>query len=90
MRSALREDTQPWYKEPWPWILMAGPAIVIVACIYTIYLAFNHFDEPFTSGAYKRGLQVLPTEKQVQVETNAKKEVQPPTAVNSANTSKSE
>lgn len=65
MRSALREDTQPWYKEPWPWLLMAGPAIVIVACIYTIYLAFNHFDEPLVGGAYKRGLQILPAEKQI-------------------------
>ena len=27
--SAAR--TQPWYREPWPWILMAGPAIVVVA-----------------------------------------------------------
>ena len=24
-------DKQPWYKEPWPWILMAGPGIVVVA-----------------------------------------------------------
>ena len=68
MRAALREDTQPWYKEPWPWILMAGPAIVMVACLYTIYLAFNHFDEPFIGGAYKKGLQILPVEKAAQVD----------------------
>lgn len=67
MRSALREDTQPWYKEPWPWLLMAGPAIVIVACIFTIYLAFSRFDQPLTGGAEKRGLQVVPTQKTEQI-----------------------
>ena len=79
MRAALREDTQPWYKEPWPWILMSGPAIVIVACIYTIYLAFTHFDEPMIGGAYKRGLQVLPTEQTEQLKEQDKKEVLAPT-----------
>lgn len=58
--ARVREDKNPWYKEPWPWILMSGPAIVVVACIYTIYLAFSHFDQPL-SGATKRGLQVLPS-----------------------------
>lgn len=67
MRSALREDTQPWYKEPWPWLLMAGPAIVVVACIFTIYLAFSRFDQPLTGGAEKRGLQVVPTQKTEQM-----------------------
>lgn len=89
MRSALREDTQPWYKEPWPWILMAGPAIVMVACFYTIYLAFTQFDEPLTGGAYKKGLQILPTEKRIQVEKADQKEIQPPTATSSTS-SKSE
>jgi len=22
---------KPWYREPWPWLLMAGPATVLVA-----------------------------------------------------------
>lgn len=56
----VREDKGPWYKEPWPWLLMAGPAIVVVACIYTIYLAVANFDEPLSGGAVKRGLQVVP------------------------------
>ncbi len=28
-------DKQPWYREPWPWILMAGPVIVIIAGVIT-------------------------------------------------------
>lgn len=86
MRSALREDTQPWYKEPWPWLLMAGPAIVMVACIYTIYLAFNHYDEPLIGGAYKRGLQILPAEKKIQMQSSENKEIQAPTAATDSST----
>lgn len=68
MRSArVREDTKPWYKEPWPWILMSGPAIVVVACIVTIYLAFANFDQPM-SGAVKQGLQILPSTQADQAE----------------------
>ena len=35
----------PWYREPWPWILMAGPAIVVVAGAFTMTLAFTTADE---------------------------------------------
>ncbi len=34
----------PWYREPWPWLLMSGPATVIVAGIYTSVLAFSGTD----------------------------------------------
>ena len=26
----------PWYREPWPWLLMSGPALVIVGAKDTI------------------------------------------------------
>jgi len=52
-------DKRPWYKEPWPWILMAGPALAMVGCIVTIYLAMTHFaDEPIFDGGVRRGLVV--------------------------------
>jgi len=28
--------TKPWYRERWPWILMSGPAAVLVAGSATI------------------------------------------------------
>ena len=30
---------KPWYREPWPWIMMAGPAAVVVAGAVTMWLA---------------------------------------------------
>ena len=26
-------ETRPWYREPWPWIFIAGPASAVVAGI---------------------------------------------------------
>lgn len=53
------EGSKPWWREPWPWILMAGPAIAIVACIITIVLAFqNTGNQVIDDGGVKRGLVV--------------------------------
>ena len=48
----------PWYKEPWPWILMSGPAAVIVAGIATTWIAFASADGLVADDYYKRGLAV--------------------------------
>ena len=49
---------QPWYREPWPWILMAGPAAVIVAGAVTIWLAVTSSDGLVADDYYKRGLAI--------------------------------
>ena len=50
--------SQPWYREPWPWILMAGPAAVIVAGAVTIWLAVSTSDGLVADDYYKRGLSI--------------------------------
>ena len=35
---------RPWYREPWPWLLAAGPAAVVAAGAVTIWLAVSHPD----------------------------------------------
>jgi uncharacterized protein len=54
----LRGDSKPWYKEPWPWILMTGPAIVIVAGFVTAWLAIISNDGLVTDDYYKQGLAI--------------------------------
>ena len=50
---------KPWWREPWPWFLMAGPALAIVGCAITIFLAVSNFsDQPILEGGMKRGLVV--------------------------------
>ena len=47
---------RPWYREPWPWLLAAGPFIVVVAGIYTAWLAIKSNDGLVTDDYYKKGL----------------------------------
>ena len=49
---------QPWYREPWPWILMSGPAAVIVAGSITAWVAFASADGLVADDYYKRGLAI--------------------------------
>lgn len=54
----LKNDKRPWYKEPWPWILMAGPGVVIVAGIITTVIAVQTSDGLVSDDYYKQGLSV--------------------------------
>lgn len=50
---------EPWWRQRWPWLLMLGPAVAIVACAITIALAVQNFsDQPIYDGGIKRGLVV--------------------------------
>lgn len=51
--------SRAWYKEPWPWIVMSGPAIVVVAGFYTFYLAVNTQDTLVTDDYYKEGKNII-------------------------------
>ena len=53
-----RHPAQPWYREPWPWILMSGPAAVIAAGVVTIWLAYSTSDGLVADDYYKRGLAI--------------------------------
>jgi hypothetical protein len=49
---------KPWYREPWPWLLMAGPALVIVAGVITSIIAFRGSDGLIAEDYYKQGLAI--------------------------------
>jgi uncharacterized protein len=52
------DRAKPWYREPWPWLLMAGPAIVVVAAFATLYLAVSSDDGVVADDYYKQGLVI--------------------------------
>jgi len=63
-------DQGPWWSQPWPWLLMAGPLVAILGCVITMTLAFKSFsDQPIVDGGMKRGLVV---EKQMPVPAEVK------------------
>jgi hypothetical protein len=45
----------PWWRHRWPWLLMAGPALVLVAGSYTSYLAYSRQDALVVGDYYKQG-----------------------------------
>ncbi len=36
---------QAWYRQFWPWFLIALPASTVVACMFTIWLAISNPEE---------------------------------------------
>jgi len=58
MRAESGLNPRPWYREPWPWILMAGPAAVVVAGIVTVWLAVSSEDGLVAEDYYKQGLAI--------------------------------
>ena len=54
-----QQTTKPWWKQLWPWLLISGPAVAMVGCIITIWLAVNMYgDKPLREGVVKQGLKV--------------------------------
>jgi hypothetical protein len=58
MNSLPVSSAVPWYREPWPWLLMLGPAIVIVAGFVTLFLAIDSNDGLVADDYYKQGLAI--------------------------------
>lgn len=49
---------RPWYREPWPWILISVPATAVVAGIVTLWLAISSADGLVAEDYYKEGLAI--------------------------------
>jgi hypothetical protein len=56
----MNEATKPtaWYREPWPWILMAGPALAVIGSLVSAYLAIHGADSIVDENYYQHGLQI--------------------------------
>ena len=48
----------PWYRQGWPWFLIALPATAVVGGIITALLAVRGFDGPVVADYYKQGLAI--------------------------------
>ncbi len=57
-RPLPREDSQPWYRQFWPWFLILLPASVVVAGISTLVIANRHADDLVVDEYYKDGLAI--------------------------------
>lgn len=51
-------DIKPWYREPWPWVLMGGPVAAVVTGAITLWLAIATDDGLVADDYYKQGLAI--------------------------------
>lgn len=62
---------KPWYREPWPWLLMAAPAASVAMGLVLWTLAVSTDDGPVAGDYDKRGLAIQ--EKREHVPANAER-----------------
>ena len=68
-QGAIATPSTPWYREPWPWLLMVAPGAAVIGGIITAYLAITHADPLVVDNYYKEGLainQVLDRDREAQ------------------------
>ena len=51
-------DIEPWYRQFWPWFLILLPASVVVAALFTLYIANEGADDLVVDDYYKDGLAI--------------------------------
>ena len=64
-------SSRPWYRELWPWLLMLGPGVVLVAGAITTWIAFASADGLVAEDYYKQGLAI---NKRIAREEQARRE----------------
>ena len=53
--DSLENQNDPWYKHRWPWLLMLGPFVVLVAGFITMWISFSGADALVVDDYYKQG-----------------------------------
>ena len=51
-------DTQPWWRHGHLWLVIAGPAVVVVAAFITLWLAITRPDPVVDENYYEDGLNI--------------------------------
>jgi len=64
MQHVTQEDIEPWYRQFWPWFIMALPASAVVASLTTVFIAVTHQDNLVVDDYYKQGLAINQSLKQ--------------------------
>jgi uncharacterized protein len=60
-KSASPEDSGPWWKYGHVWMVIAGPAVVVVAALATAWIAVRYADPVIDTDYYRHGLEINKT-----------------------------
>ncbi len=61
MKNISPEDGVPWWKFGHVWLVVAGPAVVVVAAFITLYLAVTRPDPVVVPDYYQQGININKT-----------------------------
>ena len=53
--------SQPWWKYGHVWLVIAGPAVVVVAALVTAWIAMRNPDPVLAEDYYRRGVEINQT-----------------------------
>ena len=61
MSAPRRESSPAWWRFGHVWLVIAGPAIVVVASFVTLYLALTRPDPVVAEDYYRQGIEINKT-----------------------------
>ena len=53
-----KDAGQPWWKFGHVWLIISGPAVVVVAGFVTLYLAHSGSDQLVDEDYYRKGIEI--------------------------------
>lgn len=56
--ATIQKDTQPWYQQGWPWLLISLPASAVIGGILTLIIAVQSPNALVVDDYYKEGLAI--------------------------------
>ncbi len=60
-QTPFSDAPQPWWKFGHVWMVFGGPAVVVVASFFTLYLAVTRPDPVMDENYYQKGLEINKT-----------------------------
>ena len=55
------QQPRPWWRHGMVWLVLAGPAIVVVAALATAWIAMHNADPVVDADYYRRGIEINKT-----------------------------
>jgi hypothetical protein len=54
----MEKDVKPWYREPWPWVVIGALSFVVTASFVTLGIAIWSYDGLVADDYYKKGKEI--------------------------------
>ncbi|MGI5309759.1 FixH family protein [Rheinheimera sp. WS51] len=51
----MQQDIKPWYKQLWPWLLIAIPVFTALKAVHTVYIMQGNIPDMVVDDYYKEG-----------------------------------